>query len=83
MFAGTFSRCVDKFSNDITSAKITNKSDCLTNGYFWEPFHLNFDNLGNALLSLLHVASMDGWKRLMKQAVDAQGVYKLPYIHFI
>lgn len=56
-------------------ANITNKSDCLSvEGNRWVVHRYNFDNLGQALMSLFVLASKDGWISLMYQGIDAVGV---------
>ncbi|EDV26573.1 uncharacterized protein TRIADDRAFT_4247, partial [Trichoplax adhaerens] len=72
LFAGTFGRCLINVDNS-TLANVTNKTECDNMGYYWRNPVMNFDNLGNALISLFHIATLDGWKRLMKSAVDARG----------
>ena len=74
VFAGTFSRCVDASLEQISDYNITDKAQCLRDGYLWRPYDTNFDNLGNALLALLHIATLDGWTEIMRHTVEARGV---------
>ena len=73
VFAGKFGRCLTSPTVS-TLVNVTDKVECDKLGYYWRKRDINFDNLGNALLSLFHVATLDGWKRAMKSAVDARGV---------
>lgn len=73
IFAGRFGRCLVSVS-DPTLANVSNKEECDNSSYYWRTREINFDNLGNALLALFHVATLDGWKRAMEGAVDARGV---------
>ncbi|TNN46094.1 Voltage-dependent T-type calcium channel subunit alpha-1G [Liparis tanakae] len=57
---------------------ITNKSDCLLNKNKWERHKYNFDNLGQALMSLFVLASKDGWVDIMYNGLDAVGVDQQP-----
>ena len=38
---------------------------------------LNFDNLGKSLLSLLHVATLQGWRDIVHHAVDSTAVSRI------
>jgi hypothetical protein len=54
--------------------EIVNKTQCDEAGYKWQNQRYNFDNLGQALMSLFVLASKDGWVSLMYQGIDAVGV---------
>ena len=54
-----------------------NKTQCLElsgNGNRWVNHKYNFDNLGQALMSLFVLSSKDGWVNIMYQGLDAVGV---------
>jgi len=53
---------------------VVTKADCLDRGYEWTNHRYNFDNLGNALISLFVLASKDGWVMIMYQGLDAVGI---------
>ncbi len=56
---------------------ITNKTQCLElagNGNKWINHKYNFDNLGQALMSLFVLSSKDGWVNIMYQGLDAVGL---------
>ncbi|XP_029382890.1 voltage-dependent T-type calcium channel subunit alpha-1G [Echeneis naucrates] len=61
---------------------ITNKSDCLQANYKWVRHKYNFDNLGQALMSLFVLASKDGWVDIMYSGLDAVGVDKQPELNY-
>ncbi|XP_031699954.1 voltage-dependent T-type calcium channel subunit alpha-1G isoform X4 [Anarrhichthys ocellatus] len=76
LFKGKFFVCV---GDDIMN--ITNKSDCLLNKNKWERHKYNFDNLGQALMSLFVLASKDGWVDIMYNGLDAVGVDQQPVMN--
>ncbi|XP_047427544.1 voltage-dependent T-type calcium channel subunit alpha-1I isoform X4 [Mugil cephalus] len=73
LFKGKFFYC---FGPDVKN--ITNKSDCLQANYKWVHHKYNFDNLGQALMSLFVLASKDGWVNIMYHGLDAVGVDQQP-----
>uniref|UniRef100_A0A8C1LPR1 Calcium voltage-gated channel subunit alpha1 Ia n=1 Tax=Cyprinus carpio TaxID=7962 RepID=A0A8C1LPR1_CYPCA len=60
LFKGKFYHCLG-----LDVKNITNKSDCLLANYKWVHHKYNFDNLGQALMSLFVLASKDGWVNIM------------------
>ncbi|KAI3353471.1 hypothetical protein L3Q82_019996 [Scortum barcoo] len=73
LFKGKFYYCV---GFDVKN--ITNKSDCLAANYRWVHHKYNFDNLGQALMSLFVLASKDGWVNIMYHGLDAVGIDQQP-----
>ncbi|ELU02190.1 hypothetical protein CAPTEDRAFT_89566 [Capitella teleta] len=71
LFKGTFYYCDGR---NVTDVK--NKTDCFNKGvgYRWVNRKYNFDNLGQALMSLFVLASKDGWVSIMYTGLDAVGV---------
>ncbi|XP_067319875.1 voltage-dependent T-type calcium channel subunit alpha-1G isoform X6 [Anolis sagrei] len=61
---------------------ITNKSDCADASYKWVRHKYNFDNLGQALMSLFVLASKDGWVDIMYDGLDAVGVDQQPIMNY-
>uniref|UniRef100_A0A3Q0QU05 Calcium voltage-gated channel subunit alpha1 Ia n=1 Tax=Amphilophus citrinellus TaxID=61819 RepID=A0A3Q0QU05_AMPCI len=55
-----------------------NLSDCLQANYKWVHHKYNFDNLGQALMSLFVLASKDGWVNIMYHGLDAVAVDQQP-----
>ncbi|KAM3864225.1 LOW QUALITY PROTEIN: voltage-dependent T-type calcium channel subunit alpha-1I-like [Diretmus argenteus] len=76
LFKGKFFYC---FGLDVKN--ITNKSDCLQANYKWVHHKYNFDNLGQALMSLFVLASKDGWVNIMYHGLDAVAVDQQPVIN--
>ncbi|XP_051985788.1 voltage-dependent T-type calcium channel subunit alpha-1I-like [Xyrauchen texanus] len=73
LFKGKFYYCVG-----LDVKNITNKSDCLSANYRWVHHKYNFDNLGQALMSLFVLASKDGWVNIMYHGLDAAGIDQQP-----
>ncbi|KAM9425532.1 voltage-dependent T-type calcium channel subunit alpha-1G [Pholidichthys leucotaenia] len=76
LFKGKFFVCQGE---DVRN--VTNKSDCLQNEYKWVRHKYNFDNLGQALMSLFVLASKDGWVDIMYDGLDAVGVDQQPVMN--
>uniref|UniRef100_W5LLA1 Calcium voltage-gated channel subunit alpha1 I n=1 Tax=Astyanax mexicanus TaxID=7994 RepID=W5LLA1_ASTMX len=76
LFKGKFYYCVG-----LDVKNITNKSDCLSAKYKWVHHKYNFDNLGQALMSLFVLASKDGWVNIMYHGLDAVGIDQQPVIN--
>ncbi|XP_056626587.1 voltage-dependent T-type calcium channel subunit alpha-1G isoform X1 [Triplophysa dalaica] len=76
LFKGKFFVCQGE---DIRN--ITNKSDCFQANYKWVRHKYNFDNLGQALMSLFVLASKDGWVDIMYDGLDAVGVDQQPVMN--
>ncbi|XP_049576460.1 voltage-dependent T-type calcium channel subunit alpha-1H isoform X2 [Syngnathus scovelli] len=73
LFKGKFFHC-DGFN--VTG--ITNKTQCLDAGHRWLRRKYNFDNLGQALMSLFVLSCKDGWVSIMYDGLDAVGVDQQP-----
>ncbi|KAF5906341.1 voltage-dependent T-type calcium channel subunit alpha-1G isoform X7, partial [Clarias magur] len=76
LFKGKFYVCQGEVPKNIT-----NKSDCLLAKYKWVRHKYNFDNLGQALMSLFVLASKDGWVDIMYDGLDAVGVDQQPIMN--
>ncbi|XP_063315039.1 voltage-dependent T-type calcium channel subunit alpha-1G [Pelobates fuscus] len=76
LFKGKFYYCLGEDTRNIT-----NKSDCLEAKYKWARHKYNFDNLGQALMSLFVLASKDGWVDIMYDGLDAVGVDQQPVMN--
>ncbi|MCI4385501.1 hypothetical protein PGIGA_G00051090 [Pangasianodon gigas] len=76
LFKGKFFYCLG-----LDVRNITNKSDCLLANYKWVHHKYNFDNLGQALMSLFVLASKDGWVNIMYHGLDAVAVDQQPVIN--
>ncbi|XP_030255166.1 voltage-dependent T-type calcium channel subunit alpha-1G isoform X5 [Sparus aurata] len=76
LFKGKFFVCQGE---DVRN--ITNRSDCMQANYKWVRHKYNFDNLGQALMSLFVLASKDGWVDIMYDGLDAVGVDQQPQMN--
>ncbi|XP_037664647.1 voltage-dependent T-type calcium channel subunit alpha-1G isoform X2 [Choloepus didactylus] len=76
LFKGKFFVCQGEDTRNIT-----NKSDCAKASYRWVRHKYNFDNLGQALMSLFVLASKDGWVDIMYDGLDAVGVDQQPIMN--
>ncbi|XP_015211827.1 voltage-dependent T-type calcium channel subunit alpha-1G isoform X3 [Lepisosteus oculatus] len=76
LFKGKFFVCQGEDTRNIT-----NKSDCLQANFKWVRHKYNFDNLGQALMSLFVLASKDGWVDIMYDGLDAVGVDQQPIMN--
>ncbi|KAM4632297.1 voltage-dependent T-type calcium channel subunit alpha-1H [Discoglossus pictus] len=66
LFKGKFYYCEGHDTRNIT-----NRSDCSRARYKWVRRKYNFDNLGQALMSLFVLSSKDGWVNIMYDGLDA------------
>uniref|UniRef100_A0A6Q2XQJ8 Ion transport domain-containing protein n=1 Tax=Esox lucius TaxID=8010 RepID=A0A6Q2XQJ8_ESOLU len=73
LFKGKFYVCEGPDTKNIT-----NRSDCLLANYQWRRRKYNFDNLGQALMSLFVLSCKDGWVNIMYDGLDAVGVDQQP-----
>ncbi|XP_064818471.1 voltage-dependent T-type calcium channel subunit alpha-1H-like isoform X4 [Oncorhynchus masou masou] len=73
LFKGKFYLC-----EGLDTRNITTKSDCLLANYRWTRRKYNFDNLGQALMSLFVLSCKDGWVNIMYDGLDAVGVDQQP-----
>ncbi|XP_031416611.1 voltage-dependent T-type calcium channel subunit alpha-1G isoform X4 [Clupea harengus] len=77
LFKGKFFVCHGEDTRNIT-----NRSDCHLANYKWVRHKYNFDNLGQALMSLFVLASKDGWVDIMYDGLDAVGVDQQPQMNY-
>ncbi|XP_058236365.1 voltage-dependent T-type calcium channel subunit alpha-1H isoform X2 [Hemibagrus wyckioides] len=73
LFKGKFYHC-----EGFDTRNITNRSECLQSNYRWVRRKYNFDNLGQALMSLFVLSSKDGWVNIMYDGLDAVAVDQQP-----
>uniref|UniRef100_A0A8C8RQM1 Calcium voltage-gated channel subunit alpha1 H n=1 Tax=Pelusios castaneus TaxID=367368 RepID=A0A8C8RQM1_9SAUR len=69
LFKGKFYYCEGPDTKNIST-----KSDCTNARYRWIRQKYNFDNLGQALMSLFVLSSKDGWVNIMYDGLDAVGI---------
>ncbi|XP_067231804.1 voltage-dependent T-type calcium channel subunit alpha-1H-like [Chanodichthys erythropterus] len=73
LFKGKFYHC-----EGADTKNITNMVECKDKGYTWIRRKYNFDNLGQALMSLFVLSCKDGWVNIMYDGLDAVGVNQQP-----
>uniref|UniRef100_A0A8D2ZLD0 Ion transport domain-containing protein n=1 Tax=Scophthalmus maximus TaxID=52904 RepID=A0A8D2ZLD0_SCOMX len=73
LFKGKFFYC-----DGLDVSNIANKTQCLEAGYRWLRRKYNFDNIGQALMSLFVLSCKDGWVSIMYDGLDAAGVDQQP-----
>ena len=57
---------------------ILNMWDCYDAGGEWMRFNANFDNIGNAVITLFNLMTSEGWIDVMWKAVDTTEIYVVP-----
>eukprot|EP00094_Tigriopus_californicus_P005435 TCALIF_05238-PA protein Name:"Similar to CACNA1H Voltage-dependent T-type calcium channel subunit alpha-1H (Homo sapiens)" AED:0.30 eAED:0.30 QI:0/0.8/0.61/0.95/0.75/0.80/21/258/1189 len=80
LFKGIFYYCEGPDAH-----RVKNKTQCLElsgRGNRWINHKYNFDNLGQALMSLFVLSSKDGWVNIMYQGLDAVGLDQQPRENF-
>ncbi|XP_061686405.1 voltage-dependent T-type calcium channel subunit alpha-1H-like isoform X2 [Syngnathoides biaculeatus] len=73
LFKGKFFHC-----DGYNVTNVANKTQCLDAGHRWLRRKYNFDNLGQALMSLFVLSCKDGWVSIMYDGLDAVGVDQQP-----
>lgn len=77
LFKGSFYHCVGE---NLTG--VVTKNDCDSRKYDWENQKYNFDDLGQALMSLFVLSSRDGWVNIMYNGLDAVGLDQQPIVNY-
>ena len=90
IFSGTFNRCIGSDGSRIDT--VENKTECLSlSNTTWLNKKINFDNVLIGYISLLQIATFEGWIELIESGVDSVGVDMQPkkeanltnYLYFI
>lgn len=63
--SGKLSYCDINFYFDVS------KEVCLKNGFTWKRAYWNFDNIGESLVTLFVLSSLEGWPSLVVSAIDS------------
>jgi hypothetical protein len=82
LFAGRFYKCVYKNYSTVPYDQVKNMSECLAKNYTWTNSRINFDNVLNAYLALLQVATFKCWIDIMADASDISYEVSLTNILF-
>ena len=70
MFSGKFYKCVYSNYTKVPFEIVSNMQECKLKNYTWLNSRINFDNVGNAYLALLQIATFKGWLEIMADASD-------------
>ncbi|RDD37663.1 Sodium channel protein 60E [Trichoplax sp. H2] len=82
-FGGKFFRCIYVSNSSLVdSALVGDKDSCKGNDYKWTNSLIHFDDFPQAIILLFHVATFDGWKRALYNAVDARGINLQPVTYY-
>ncbi|XP_039740786.1 voltage-dependent T-type calcium channel subunit alpha-1H isoform X3 [Pteropus medius] len=73
LFKGKFYYCEGPDTRNIST-----RAECRAAHYRWVRRKYNFDNLGQALMSLFVLSSKDGWVNIMYDGLDAVGIDQQP-----
>ncbi|KAK9701208.1 Ion transport protein [Popillia japonica] len=77
LFKGAFHYCKGE-----NTKGVKNRTECEIRGNKWDNQKYNFDDLGQALMSLFVLSSRDGWVNIMYSGLDAVGVDQEPQINY-
>lgn len=67
-----FAQCVDKNQTVLGIDFVPDRETCIMKNYTWINAPVNFDNVIEAYLSLLQVATFKGWIQVILNAIDAR-----------
>lgn len=70
LFAGKFYKCIYPNNTKVPYEEVSNIFECTSKNYTWSNSRINFDNVVNAYLALLQVATFKGWVEIMADAAD-------------
>lgn len=73
-------QCVDKNQTRLDTDFVPDRSTCIAKNYTWTNSPVNFDNILQAYLSLLQVATFKGWIQIIYDAIDSR--VSLPFLSF-
>ncbi|KAL3231877.1 hypothetical protein MRX96_023145 [Rhipicephalus microplus] len=74
VFAGRLRHCVDARGQSLDPGLVPDRATCHMLGYSWTNENVQFDNLGEASLALLQVATFEGWIEVIENVLDIEGV---------
>ncbi|XP_070388204.1 sodium channel protein type 4 subunit alpha A-like isoform X3 [Dermacentor albipictus] len=74
MFAGRLWHCVDARGQPLDPDLVPDRATCHMLGFSWTNENVNFDNLAEASLALLQVATFEGWIEVIENVLDIEGV---------
>ena len=74
LFAGKLHCC--------SNSSFPSRSECEKNGFNWVNSRFNFDNIGEAMITLFVVISQESWPTRMNEGIDAKGIDMCPEKNF-
>ncbi|XP_050043855.2 sodium channel protein type 4 subunit alpha A-like [Dermacentor andersoni] len=74
MFAGRLWHCVDARGQPLDPDLVPDRATCHMLGFSWTNENVHFDNLAEASLALLQVATFEGWIEVIENVLDIEGV---------
>lgn len=80
LFSGRFYRCVDSSGTDVPLSIVQSRHECLSmarynqSEYHWSNSMINFDNVLIGYVSILQVATLEGWEELSIVGIDSPEV---------
>ena len=77
-FAGKMFYCNVAKMPEATKKKINSQWDCYDYGGEWLRFSANFDDVGQAMLTMFTMMTNEGWTEVMWQTVDATEIHQMP-----
>ena len=77
-FKGKFYNCSTDNLPEEVLANIHNMWDCYDVGGEWVRFNANFDDIGNAVITIFNLMTTEGWIDVMWKAVDTTEIYSVP-----
>lgn len=84
LLSGKLYRCEanDNVTQAQIDASVVTRADCAALGGDWNNTKYNYDHLGEALMTLFVLSSIDGWVDIMYEGIDAVGVDKQPIVNY-
>ena len=81
LFKGKFYFCDLKNLPEEVHDKILTKWDCMDYGGNWINRDLNYDNIGNSMLTTSVLLTAEGWVEIFHHALDATQIHNVPQLN--
>ena len=79
-FKGKFFYCHKDNLPEEMAGSIKTMWDCYDAGGEWIRYYENFDNVGEAMVTMFNLMTTEGWVQVMWHAVDATGYHQEPIV---
>ena len=77
LFLGQMSSCTfaggEGTKDPLTDKSTLDKAACVEQGGVWRPNRFNFDNIGQAIITIFIISTGDNWQDIMYVAMDSTG----------